>query len=171
MLTHFRDEAGGFYDTSDDHETLLHRPKRDVQDNATPSGNSMAAHVRWRLACTPGRAITGTWPSRWWPRYEPMARYPGAFAHWLSATGFILGELGWRSPWSATHRRSTRRNLATVRPATGPTRLWPWGESGDTVLPWPTARDSTVGPRSTYAAVLFAGCRSMAAALAEQLGE
>ena len=24
--------------------------------------------------------------------YEPMARYPGAFAHWLGAAAFILGE-------------------------------------------------------------------------------
>ena len=44
MLTHFQDPAGGFFDTSDDHEALLHRPK-DTQDNATPSGNSMAAGV------------------------------------------------------------------------------------------------------------------------------
>jgi uncharacterized protein YyaL (SSP411 family) len=31
----------GFYDTSNDHETLITRP-RDLQDNATPSGNAMA---------------------------------------------------------------------------------------------------------------------------------
>ncbi|HEY1407990.1 MAG TPA: thioredoxin domain-containing protein, partial [Promineifilum sp.] len=37
MLAHFADDAGGFFDTSDDHEVLIHRPK-DVQDNATPSG-------------------------------------------------------------------------------------------------------------------------------------
>ena len=33
MLTHFQDaEHGGFFDTSDDHEQLIHRPK-DLQDN------------------------------------------------------------------------------------------------------------------------------------------
>ena len=42
MITHFLDqEDGGFYDTSDDHEQLILRPK-DVQDNAVPSGNAMA---------------------------------------------------------------------------------------------------------------------------------
>ncbi|MDQ1702114.1 MAG: uncharacterized protein QOF57_1366 [Frankiaceae bacterium] len=36
-LAHFGDGAGGFYDTADDAETLVRRP-RDVTDNATPSG-------------------------------------------------------------------------------------------------------------------------------------
>ena len=92
ILAHFGDEAGGFFDTSDDHETLLHRPK-DVQDNATPSGNSMAAHVLLRLSLLTGEG-------RYWDvaermvagLYEPMARYPGGFAHWLSAATFILGQ-------------------------------------------------------------------------------
>ncbi|KAA3658648.1 MAG: thioredoxin domain-containing protein, partial [Chloroflexi bacterium] len=54
MLTHFIDEGnGGFYDTSDDHEALLHRPK-DVQDNATPSANAMAAHVLLKMGLYTG---------------------------------------------------------------------------------------------------------------------
>ena len=75
MLAHFADPAGGFFDTSDDHEALLHRPK-DVQDNATPSGNGMAAHVLLRLGLFTGEG-------RYWDTaermvaglYEPMARY------------------------------------------------------------------------------------------------
>ena len=90
MLAHFSDPAGGFFDTSDDHEALLHRPK-DVQDNATPSGNGMAAHILLRLGLFTGEG-------RYWDTaermvaglYEPMARYPGAFAHWLGAAAFIL---------------------------------------------------------------------------------
>ncbi|MBE7190187.1 N-acylglucosamine 2-epimerase, partial [Jatrophihabitans endophyticus] len=38
-LEHFADDAGGFFDTADDAETLVRRP-RDPTDNATPSGAS-----------------------------------------------------------------------------------------------------------------------------------
>jgi uncharacterized protein len=93
MLTHFRDEEfGGFYDTSDDHEALLTRPK-DIQDNATPSGNAMAAGVLLRLALYTG-------DGRYWDvaekalssLYEPMAQYPNAFAQWLQAASFLAAE-------------------------------------------------------------------------------
>ena len=48
VMEHFRADDGGFYDTSDDHEELIVRP-RNVQDNATPSGNAMMAYVLLRL--------------------------------------------------------------------------------------------------------------------------
>src|SRR5439155_18575466 len=40
---------GGFFDTSNDDEQRITRPK-DIFDNATPSGNSVAAHGLLRLA-------------------------------------------------------------------------------------------------------------------------
>ena len=43
------EERGAFYDTPADHEELVTRP-RDVYDNATPSGNSVAVEVMLRLA-------------------------------------------------------------------------------------------------------------------------
>jgi len=48
VLAHFQDPAGGFFFTSDDHETLIQRPKPD-HDDATPSGNGIAAKVLGRL--------------------------------------------------------------------------------------------------------------------------
>jgi uncharacterized protein len=93
MLAHFADdEHGGFYDTSDDHEDLFHRPK-DVQDNAIPSANAMAAQVLLKLSLYTGNGD-------YWDKaetavsalYGAMAQHPTGFAHWLCAASFILGE-------------------------------------------------------------------------------
>ncbi len=93
MLSHFYDaENGGFYDTSDDHEVLIHRPK-DLQDNAVPSANAMAAHVLLRLSLYTG-------DSSYWDvaetavssLYGAMVQHPNAFAHWLGAAVFITSE-------------------------------------------------------------------------------
>ncbi len=49
LLEHFHDpDRGGFYFTADDHERLIHRP-RPLADEATPSGNGVAALVLTRL--------------------------------------------------------------------------------------------------------------------------
>jgi len=49
LLEQFEDaENGGFFFTSHDHERLIHRPKPGY-DNATPSGNGVAAYALQRL--------------------------------------------------------------------------------------------------------------------------
>ncbi|MDT8383672.1 MAG: thioredoxin domain-containing protein [Gammaproteobacteria bacterium] len=48
VLTHFAAQNGGFYFTADDHERLIQRP-RPWMDEATPSGNGVAAQVLLRL--------------------------------------------------------------------------------------------------------------------------
>ena len=90
ILARFRDEEnGGFYDTPTDHEKLITRPK-DLFDNATPAGSSVAADVLLRLALLFGneeyaRAATGALETEW-----PIAeRYPSGF-------GFLLGVCEWR---------------------------------------------------------------------------
>lgn len=93
ILTYFRDkEHGGFFDTAVDHESLIHRPK-DVQDNATPSGNALTALVLLRLSLYTG-------DGRYWDvaeqtvsaLYGPMLQYPSGFAQWLIAAQFITSE-------------------------------------------------------------------------------
>jgi uncharacterized protein YyaL (SSP411 family) len=92
ILARFADtENGGFFDTSSDHETLISRPK-DVFDNATPSGNSVAADVLLRLALLTGKdeyqaAARGVLELLG----EPMSRYPLGFARSLNALDFLLG--------------------------------------------------------------------------------
>jgi uncharacterized protein len=92
VLARFADPAGGFFDTADDHERLVVRPK-DLQDNAVPSGNAVAALVLLRLAAWTGegayrdaaeqalRTVVGF-----------VGRYPTGFAQWLSAMDFALAD-------------------------------------------------------------------------------
>src|SRR5690606_32603399 len=92
MLAYFADEKGGFFDTSVDHEQLIHRPK-DVQDNAIPSGNAMAAHTLLLLNLYTGNAqyreIAETAVSA---LYGAMIQYPSGFAQWLQAATLIVAE-------------------------------------------------------------------------------
>jgi uncharacterized protein YyaL (SSP411 family) len=85
ILDHFVDPDGGFFDTADDHETLITRPK-DVQDNAVPSGGSMAAAVLLKLAALTGESRYRAAADRAIATVIPyLARYPTGFANWLSA--------------------------------------------------------------------------------------
>src|SRR4030042_1340199 len=91
MLAHFQDPSGGFFDTHDDQEDLLYRPK-DIQDNATPSGNALAAMALLRLAAYQGRSDWRTLAEGMLSsNLEMMIRYPSAFAQWLCAADFALG--------------------------------------------------------------------------------
>jgi uncharacterized protein YyaL (SSP411 family) len=92
MLGRFAHPAGGFYDTSDDHESLVVRP-RDMQDNATPSGNAMAALVLLRLGAFTGSARYHEAADAALRLIQPMAgNYPTAFAQWLCAIDFALSK-------------------------------------------------------------------------------
>jgi uncharacterized protein YyaL (SSP411 family) len=56
LLARFEDrENGGFFFTSHDHERLIHRPKPGY-DNATPSGNGLAALALQRLSFLTGES-------------------------------------------------------------------------------------------------------------------
>jgi uncharacterized protein YyaL (SSP411 family) len=90
ILDHFEDPAGGFFDTADDHETLVTRPK-DPQDNATPAGGSMASLVLLRIAALTGDERARTAAERAIASVAPyLERYPTGFANWLSAAQLAL---------------------------------------------------------------------------------
>jgi uncharacterized protein YyaL (SSP411 family) len=91
MLGLFGDPSGGFFDTSDDGETLLLRPK-DVQDNATPSGNALACEALLKLAAFTDEGIYRDLAEKTLGQVVGMSvRYPTAFGRWLSAADFALG--------------------------------------------------------------------------------
>jgi uncharacterized protein YyaL (SSP411 family) len=92
MIDLFWEEGeGAFYDTGNDHEALVTRP-RDLFDNATPSGTSMAVDALLRLGTLTGEE-----------RFERIAtdvlrrsltfveRAPSAFGRLLCALDFYLG--------------------------------------------------------------------------------
>lgn len=91
MQAGFRDPKGGFFDTRHDHGELLTRPK-DIQDNATPSGNALAANALLQLAALDERP-------EWQDQAEAMlsilqdlmVRHPTGFAMWLQAADFAAG--------------------------------------------------------------------------------
>jgi hypothetical protein len=90
-LAHFRDPAGGFFDTADDHESLLYRPK-DLQDNATPSGNATAAQLLLKLAAYEGTSVWKVQAEGMLvDNIEMITRFPTAFSHWLCALDFAIG--------------------------------------------------------------------------------
>jgi hypothetical protein len=84
------DEAGAFFDTASDHESLVTRP-RDVTDNATPSGTSLATELLARLADllqdeSMQRRATYILETI----AEPMVRHPAAFGHALGVADLLV---------------------------------------------------------------------------------
>lgn len=93
MIERFSDPVGGFFDTPSDAKSLLVRPK-DIQDNATPSGNALAVEALLKLSMLSERGdfrdkaeeslrlVTGF-----------AAQYPTGFARWLGAAQIAIGKV------------------------------------------------------------------------------
>lgn len=90
MVEHFYDPQNGFYDTRNDHEIPIMRP-REIQDNAIPSGNALAVAALLKMAAYTGK---GEWRSIAEKNLHQvqslLERYPTAFAFWLTALAFAL---------------------------------------------------------------------------------
>lgn len=80
LLAHFEDpHAGGFFFTSHDHEALISRPKPG-HDNATPSGNGVAAFALQRLGHLLGESRYLAASERCLRLFHPhLARQPVAY--------------------------------------------------------------------------------------------
>ena len=92
----FRDAStGGFYDTASDAEQLVTRP-RDIMDNATPAGSSLAAELLLMMAELTGDVSYRVQASQVLDAAaEPMARYATMFGHLLSAADMAVGGGKW----------------------------------------------------------------------------
>ena len=89
----FADERnGGFFDTGIDHEALISRPK-DIMDNATPAGNSVAVDVLLRLAAFTGEQEYRSRADDYLrPIADVMVQHPQAFGHVLGALDFAISQ-------------------------------------------------------------------------------
>ena len=155
MLAHFRDtKNGGFFDTSDDHEQLIHRPK-DLQDNAVPSGNSMAASVLSRLSLLTGNGD-------YWQVAEQstatmskfMSQYPSGFGQWLNVASFMLSEP--REIALVGSADAIAPLLEVARDGYQPFQVVAAGDGKPRCLYWRTDPRSTVKGRRTSAVSSYA---------------
>jgi len=119
LLAHFQDAAGGFFFTSHDHEALIHRVKTG-HDNATPSGNGVAAFALQRLGHVTGEARFLDAADRTQRLYyADMARQPGGFATLLMALEEAV------NPPAIVVLRGPQEQLTDLKSKIS-ARYWPW---------------------------------------------
>jgi len=93
MIRRFNDPKGGFFDIPNTAQVVLLKPK-ELQDNAIPSGNALAAEVLLKMAAYAEN-------EEWRILAENMlglvanifSDYPTAFSRWLTAADFSFNEV------------------------------------------------------------------------------
>ena len=141
------DDDGGFFATGDDAEALIARPKN-LFDNPTPSGNSLAAEALQHLAAYTGegalldmmeRTIRGSG--------RLMERYPSGVGHMLAVALVADGP-----PWELAvvgPEKGRERLLEAVRSGFHPDVFVAPGGDGDTV-PLLAGRRGVDGKATAY---------------------
>jgi uncharacterized protein YyaL (SSP411 family) len=141
MITHFQAPDGGFFDTSDDHETLITRP-RDLQDNATPSGNGMAVTALLKLAGFTNDLRYVDIAHKALTQMQPMmAQYPLGFGQWLQALSYALSKPREIAIVGAPDRDDTLALLAVARQGFRPFQVVALGAPGPDQTAVPLMRD------------------------------
>ncbi len=129
MIAHYQDPKGGFFDTRAGQTGLLVRPK-EIQDNATPSGNALAAYALQVLASYSERFDWQEQAAAMLATVKATAvQHPTAFAYWLQAMDFAAGPV---------------RQVALV---------WPRGDESHTNFLhqlWSAYRPGTIAAGSAY---------------------
>ena len=124
LLGQFEDrEAGGFYFVSHDHEKLIHRAKPG-HDNATPSGNGIAAYALQRLGHLLGEPRYLDAAARALKLFYPaMERQASGFVSLATAldeylvpprTVVLRGEAGSLAGWQAQLARTYRPDTMVI---------------------------------------------------------
>lgn len=92
MINQFNNPTGGFFDTTSEADTALRRPQ-ELQDNATPSGNALAAEALLKMAAF---SENDDWHQRAEKALglvaDTSSDYPLAFSRWLGAADFNINQ-------------------------------------------------------------------------------
>jgi uncharacterized protein YyaL (SSP411 family) len=160
MIDQFWDASGGgFFYTGRDHEQLIARNK-DPQDNAIPSGNSMAATALLHLAALTGRDdLRQKAEATLRAFHRLMAEHPIAAGQMLTALDFNLGPVQEFAVVGDPSAADTQRVLRAIRGGFRPNKvvaLKPAGATaGERVLPLLAGKNGD-GAVTTYICQNFA---------------
>lgn len=159
VLEHFTAEDGGFFDTSDDHEKLIVRP-RQLQDNATPSGNNMMAKQLIRLSAYTGDArYDEAGRDVLKPLLPAMQTYPQAFGEALNVSDMLIRGLSEVAIVGNPVKVETKALLAQVREVYRPnviTALARENVDGETTIPLLNYRSMRGDAATAYVCQNFA---------------
>jgi uncharacterized protein len=124
MIDQFWDEKeGGFFYTGRDHEALIVRTK-DPQDNATPSGNSMAMTALLRLTKLTGRAELLQKAEAGLKHFAGlMSSHPMAAGQMLIALDFYLGPVQEFAVVGDPKAEETQRAVRAIRSGFRPNKV------------------------------------------------
>ncbi|MBI5711878.1 MAG: thioredoxin domain-containing protein [Chloroflexi bacterium] len=155
MIQFFSDPQGGFFDTSSDHESLVVRPKS-MQDNATPSGNAMAATVLFKLAALTGDGGYTDIATKMLESVQGvLTRYPTGFAQWLVAQSFYVSKPKEIAIIGDVNEANTQVMLDVVNETYRPFAVVAVGAK-DSPIPLLNGRDQIDGKATVYVCENFA---------------
>ncbi|MCC6804412.1 MAG: thioredoxin domain-containing protein, partial [Anaerolineae bacterium] len=159
VLSRFRAPDGGFFDTSDDHESLIARP-RGLQDNATPAGSSLIARGLIELTAYTGNAdyidaATGALRLL----TAAMREYPQAFGEALNAVDMAVQGVAEIAIVGAPDDPATQALIDTAQQPYRPnaiTALAPVNVDGEANIPLLSYRVMRGGAPTVYVCRHFA---------------
>jgi uncharacterized protein YyaL (SSP411 family) len=159
ILEHFEAPDGGFFDTADDAERLMARP-RSLQDNAVPSGGAMATTVLLKLAALTGDARYRDAAERALaPIVGIAAQHPTGFAQWLAAYQLASGPIDEIAIVGDPAEEDTRALLGVARSGFRPNQVIAVSaEPAESAVPLLHEREMLEGVATAYLCRDFA-CR------------
>jgi uncharacterized protein YyaL (SSP411 family) len=151
LIERFWDEpTGAFFDSASDAETLIGRP-RNLTDNATPSGTSLACEALLRLTAFTGELRYREYAARILVALAPaMERHPSSFGHLLCALDDLIGPYYEVAIVGGPEDDATQALASAVNSRFLPRMALAVGAPGDTEVPLLEGRTLLDGHPAAY---------------------